>query len=205
MVLFYLQIYLVNAQNIKCTFLRRIFYYFVLRIQLLHRLCSTIFRFVKLFFVLLHYFICRRYYFDVTSIIFFVSYYIYWIIFRVCIFFDTFFYTSLNFTFPLHSLFFILSVNYVIQWHQLKSIYFHIFLHTYVFFHFMHCSFGHIYIIFHITSLSMVFNTIDLYSGLFLCSNYQRTFSSFRGLTIHCYIYNNNNNYTSMPYSSTTS
>ena len=45
---------LVNAQNVVCTFLRRILFYFILCIQLVLRFCSIIIRFAQLFFVLLY-------------------------------------------------------------------------------------------------------------------------------------------------------
>ena len=62
--------FLVNAQNVKCTFLRRIVFYFISRAQLLLRFCSIIFRFAQLFFIFLHYFICTSYYFYLTYIMF---------------------------------------------------------------------------------------------------------------------------------------
>ena len=51
----------------------------------------------------------------------------------------------------------------------------------------------------------MAFYTITSHSVMFFCPNCQRTFSSSRGLSIHCYTCNNDNNYTPLPSSSTTS
>ena len=48
---------LVNAQNVKCTFLRRIEFYLILRAQLIRRFCSILFRFAQLFFIWLNYII----------------------------------------------------------------------------------------------------------------------------------------------------
>ena len=43
------ELFLVNVQNLKCTYLRTILFYFILHIQLVRRFCSII-------FVLLNYF-----------------------------------------------------------------------------------------------------------------------------------------------------
>ena len=56
----------------------------------------------------------------------------------------------------------------------------------------------------HVASL-LVFNTITLYSGMFSCLNCQRMFSLSRSPPIHCYTCHDDNNYTHMPSSSTTS
>ena len=69
----------------------------------------------------------------------------------------------------------------------------------------MYSLFGFIPIIFHLASLSLSIYTIIFYSVLFLRSNLQRTFSSLTGLSMHCYICNNDNNLVPMPSSSTAS
>ena len=57
---------------------------------------------------------------------------------------------------------------------------------------------------FDIASLSLAFYTITSHSVMFICPNCQCTFSSSRGLLIHCYTRNNDNNYKPLPSSPTT-
>ena len=71
----------------------------------------------------------------------------------------------------------------------------------------LHCYFLFLYyyIILYIASLLLAFYTISSYSVMFFCPNRQRTLSSSRGLSIHCYTCNNDNNYIPLPSSSTKS
>ena len=73
-----------------------------------------------------------------------------------------------------------------------------IFLRYYFFFIYFH-------IIFLISSLSLAFFTITSRLVMFFCPNCQCTFSSSRGLSIHCDTCNYDNNYTPLPSSSNTS
>ena len=97
--------YLVNAQNVKCTFLRRIIFYFILRTQLVRKFCSIIFHIAQSFFVLLNFLIFMYYYFYLTCIMFSS----YFIILRVSIYFDILFNASLNFAFSL-------KIHYFLSW-----------------------------------------------------------------------------------------
>ena len=105
-----------------------------------------------------------------------------------------------------NSLFFILSKNFNISLYQLKYVYIFILFFSYLYIFL--CSvilFVYYHIIFHIAPLSLAFHTITLHSVMFFCPNCQHTFLSSRGPSIHCYTYNNDNSYTPLPSSSTTS
>ena len=148
----------------KCTFLRRIKFYFIQGIQLVRRFCSIIFHFAQLFYSYGILFFFEVYYVFVSL---FFSYLMYCFIpsLLYCftcrnLFWYIIFYITLFPFFMKNSLFFIFSKNYNtgISLYQLKSIHFHTILHTYVFLC-SNFSFVYYHIIFHIASLSSALHT----------------------------------------------